>query len=174
MALADQKDQARALEIRDYCRGMAMQQFGFITSKMQTEAHTRLEGLLGATLKPAHVLLVEVTPGQNLHKHQNPPQPIKLHRQACLSRLPGHADFVFALSQESQPFRTQSAFILNLVAYRHKELLDLFHGMSHESISLTRWSKDFNEDMQVHIEVRILWITSFAQFLLLKRTENEQ
>ncbi|KAL0604927.1 hypothetical protein AAY473_026925 [Plecturocebus cupreus] len=37
--------------------------------------------------------------------------------------------------------------------YRYQKFLDFLHGMGHKSISLTWGSKDFNEDMQIHIQM---------------------
>ena len=39
--------------------------------------------------------------------------------------------------------------------------------MGHKSISFTWGSKDFNEDMQIHIQVGIFGVSTFAQLFLL-------
>jgi hypothetical protein len=39
--------------------------------------------------------------------------------------------------------------------------------MGHKSISLTWGSKDFNEDMQIHIQMGIFGVSTFAKLFLL-------
>lgn len=52
--------------------------------------------------------------------------------------------------------------------YREQELLDLLHGMSHAQVSIGHRGEDFDEHMQLHRQVGVLWLPSFPQPFFLK------
>lgn len=54
--------------------------------------------------------------------------------------------------------------------YWNKELLDFFHGVSHQSVRFTGGPKNLDEDMQIHVQMSIFRISPFTQFFLLKQS----
>lgn len=52
---------------------------------------------------------------------------------------------------------------------RNEELLDFFQCVSHPGICFCWWGEDFNENMQVIVEVKVLCFSTFPQLFFLKK-----